>query len=133
MTKDLIMPLLSAVNLHKIYRKHANKVEVLRGLDLDVNEGEFLSVIGASGSGKSTMMHLLGTLDKPDQGNIYLEGRRIDHLPADQRDQLRNRTFGFIFQFYHLLPELSTLENVLVPMMIQHSLWSWFGKRRGLR
>jgi lipoprotein-releasing system ATP-binding protein len=127
------MPLLSAVNLHKTYRKHANTVEVLRGLDLDVYEGEFLSVIGQSGSGKSTMMHLLGTLDKPDQGNIYLEGRRIDHLPAEQRDQLRNRTFGFIFQFYHLLPELSTLENVLVPMMIQHSLWSWLGKRRGLR
>src|SRR5437868_7502143 len=104
-------PLLSAVSLQKTYRRNADKVQVLRGLDLDVHEGEFLSVIGASGSGKSTMLHLLGTLDSPDDGSIYLEGRRIDNLPSEQRDELRNRTFGFIFQFYHLLPELSTLEN----------------------
>jgi lipoprotein-releasing system ATP-binding protein len=106
---------------------------VLRGLDLEVHEGEFLSVVGASGSGKSTMLHLLGTLDKPDGGSIYLEGRRIDNLPADQRDGLRNRTFGFIFQFYHLLPELNTLENVLMPQMIRHSVWSWLGSRRAER
>ena len=128
-----VNPILSAVNLHKTYRKNAEQVQVLRGLDLDVQEGEFLSVIGASGSGKSTMLHLFGTLDKPDQGNIFLDGRRIDHLPGEQRDSLRNRTFGFIFQFYHLLPEFSTLENVLTPMMIRHSLWSWLGQRRPLR
>jgi lipoprotein-releasing system ATP-binding protein len=126
-------PLLNAVNLHKTYRRSADKVQVLRGLDLDVYEGEFLSVIGASGSGKSTMLHLLGTLDKPDNGSIYLEGRRIDNLPAEQRDQLRNRTFGFIFQFYHLLPELNTLENVLMPQMITHSVWRWLWARRALR
>ena len=67
--------LLSAINLHKTYRKNAEKVEVLRGLDLDVYEGEFLSVVGASGSGKSTMLHLLGTLDAPDEGSIHLDGR----------------------------------------------------------
>jgi len=126
-------PLLSAVNLHKTYRRKAEKVHVLRGLDLDVQEGEFLSVIGHSGSGKSTMLHLLGTLDKPDDGAINLEGRRIDNLPAAERDALRNRTFGFIFQFYHLLPELSTLENVLMPQMIQHSAWSWWWKKHELR
>ncbi len=125
-----ILPLLSAINLHKTYRKNAEKVEVLRGLDLDVCEGEFLSVVGASGSGKSTMLHLLGTLDAPDEGSIRLDGRRIDHLPAQQRDALRNRTFGFIFQFYHLLPELNTLENVLMPLMIGGSAWDWFGQRR---
>src|SRR5690349_20493708 len=114
------IPLLSAGNLHKTYRRNAERVEVLRGLNLDVYEGEFLSVIGASGSGKSTMLHLLGTLDRPDEGAIYLEGKRIDHLPRDQRDRLRNQTFGFIFQFYHLLPELSTLENILMPHMIGH-------------
>src|SRR5947208_10633687 len=114
-------PLLRAVNLHKTYVKHANKICVLRGLDLDVCEGEFLSVIGNSGSGKSTMLHLLGTLDRPDDGSIHLDGRRIDNLPASDRDQLRNRTFGFIFQFYHLLPELNTLENILAPAMISHS------------
>lgn len=126
-------PLLSAINLHKTYRRNVDKVEVLRGLDLEVFEGEFLSVVGASGSGKSTMLHLLGTLDRPDEGAIHLDGRRIDHLPSQDRDALRNRTFGFIFQFYHLLPELSTLENVLVPMMIGHSLWSWLGNRRQCR
>src|SRR5206468_3302986 len=83
----------------------------LIGLDLRVQTGEFVSVIGASGSGKSTLLHLLGTLDRPDSGAIALDGRRIDNLPAKERDRLRNQTFGFIFQFYHLLPELSALEN----------------------
>src|SRR5438094_7898981 len=101
---NFLQPLLSASELRKAYRKKAVRIEGLRGLDLEVQEGEFLSVVGASGSGKSTMLHLLGTLDQPDAGGIYLEGRRIDDLPSAQRDQLRNRTFGFIFQFYHLLP-----------------------------
>src|SRR5690349_4880837 len=126
-------PLLSAVNLHKTYRKHAIEVPVLRGLDLAVHAGEFLSVVGASGSGKSTLLHLLGTLDRPDEGRILLEGERIDNQPAERRDRLRNQTFGFIFQFYHLLPELSTLENVLMPQMIAHTVRGWFGRRRALK
>ena len=126
-------PLLTALNLKKTYVKHANRIEVLRGIDIDVAEGEFLSVIGNSGSGKSTMLHLLGTLDTPDEGHIHLEGRRIDNLAAHERDQLRNRTFGFIFQFYHLLPEFNTLENVLAPAMITHSVWSWWRNKRQLR
>ena len=126
-------PLLWATGLRKAYRKYKQQIEVLRGLDLEVIEGEFLSVVGASGSGKSTMLHLLGALDKPDAGGIYLEGRRIDNLPGSERDQLRNRTFGFIFQFYHLLPELTALENVLVPQMIAHGVFSWFGRRRTLQ
>src|SRR5262249_28056385 len=126
-------PLLSAINLHKTYQQNAVRVPVLRGLDLEVYGGEFLSIVGASGSGKSTLLHLLGTLDKPDQGSIHLEGRRIDNVPADEREALRNRTFGFIFQFYHLLPELTTLENVLIPGMITHSLFGWFKERRALR
>jgi lipoprotein-releasing system ATP-binding protein len=126
-------PLLTARDLHKTYRKHANEVQVLRGVDLEVYPGEFLSVVGASGSGKSTMLHLLGTLDRPDKGEIYLESKRIDNLPGEGRDRLRNRTFGFIFQFYHLLPELNTLENVMVPQMIGHSLFAWFSQRRTLR
>src|SRR5437588_645095 len=117
--------MLTATNLHKSYRRHKNVVPVLRGLDLDVTEGEFLSIIGASGSGKSTLLHLLGTLDAPDEGQILLDGRRIDNLAAEQRDRLRNATFGYIFQFYHLLPEFDTLENVLMPAMITHSLLSW--------
>ncbi len=126
-------PLLTALNLRKTYVKYANRIEVLRGLDIEVAEGEFLSVIGNSGSGKSTMLHLLGTLDTPDDGCIHLEGRRIDNLPTRDRDALRNRTFGFIFQFYHLLPELNVLENVLAPAMITHSFWSWWRKKTELR
>jgi lipoprotein-releasing system ATP-binding protein len=126
-------PLLTATNLHKTYRKHAEKVRVLRGLDLEVSAGEFLSVVGVSGSGKSTLLHLLGTIDRPDEGIIRLAGERIDDLPAEERDLLRNQTFGFIFQFYHLLPELNTLENVLVPQMIKHSVWSWLHHRQSLR
>ena len=126
-------PLLSAVGLEKTYKRNADKVPVLRGLDLDVREGEFVCIVGASGSGKSTLLHLLGTLDHPDEGAIYLEERRIDNLPSRDRDQLRNQTFGFIFQFYHLLPEFNTLENVLLPQMIAHSTWSWFWKKAALR
>jgi lipoprotein-releasing system ATP-binding protein len=124
---------LTATDLHKTYRKNADKVRVLRGLDLEVYPGEFLSIIGASGSGKSTLLHLLGTLDRPDQGMILLDGERIDDLPSDQRDGLRNHTFGFIFQFYHLLPELDTLHNVLMPHMIAHSFFGWLRHRSALR
>src|SRR5689334_7512240 len=99
------MPMLTAENLHKTYRRHAVQVPVLHGLDLDVQPGEFLSIVGASGSGKSTLLHLLGLLDAPDEGAVKLDDRRIDNLPAADREYLRNRTFGFIFQFYHLLPE----------------------------
>ena len=127
------VPLLAATDLHKAYRKHAIEVPVLNGLGLEVQEGEFLSVVGASGSGQSTLLHLLGTLDRPDQGRIHLSGERIDNLPAERRDVLRNQTFGFIFQFYHLLPELTTLENVLMPQMIGRSVLGWLRGRRALR
>ena len=127
------IPLLAARNLHKSYRKHKIVVPVLAGLELGVFPGEFLVVVGASGSGKSTLLHLLGTLDQPDEGSILLDGERIDNVPSKRRDQLRNGTFGFIFQFYHLLPELNTLENVLMPQMIAHSLFGWLAARRTLR
>ncbi|MCS6849710.1 MAG: ABC transporter ATP-binding protein [Gemmataceae bacterium] len=125
--------MLTAIDLHKTYRKGAHQVPVLRGVDLQVAEGEFLSIVGASGSGKTTLLHLLGTLDRPDAGEVHLEGRRIDQLSSRERDRLRNRTFGFIFQFYHLLPELTTLENVLVPGMIGHSALGWLAQRRTWR
>jgi len=126
-------PLLTANNVHKAYGKSAEKVQVLSGLDLEVNAGEFVSIVGASGSGKTTLLHLLGTLDRPDQGTIQLDGQRIDNLPSERRDALRNGTFGFIFQFYHLLPELSTLDNVLMPQMIAHSVLGWLSRRKEVR
>jgi lipoprotein-releasing system ATP-binding protein len=121
--------MLTATNLHKTYRRHAVQVRVLNGLNLEVRTGEFLSIVGASGSGKSTLLHLLGTLDAPDSGQIHLDGKRIDALAARERDLLRNRTFGYIFQFYHLLPELNTLDNVLMPAYIGHSTLNWWQTR----
>lgn len=126
-------PLISATELHKTYRTGANHVLVLKGVDLSVAKGELVSVIGQSGSGKSTLLHLLGTLDQPDEGQIYFEGHRIDNLPPTGRDIIRNRHIGLIFQSYHLLPELTTLENVLAPIMIRHSAWSYWSKRREYR
>ena len=123
------VPLLSAVGVHKAYRKDKLEVPVLKGVELEVRAGEFLGVVGASGCGKSTLLHLLGTLDQPDKGGIFLKGERIDNQPAEKRDALRNRTFGFIFQFYHLLPELTTLDNVLMPAYIAHSTLGWWKSR----
>ncbi|MCE9529649.1 MAG: ABC transporter ATP-binding protein [Planctomycetes bacterium] len=122
-----------AKNLHKTYRRNADMVRVLNGIDLEVQAGEFLSIIGASGSGKSTLLHLLGTLDKPDEGTITLEGRRVENLTGWERDRLRNEIFGFIFQFYHLLPELTMFENVMMPMMVNSNMWNWWGKRKEAR
>jgi lipoprotein-releasing system ATP-binding protein len=120
---------LRTINLYKSYRKAAVEVPVLRGVSLNVRQGELLAVVGQSGSGKSTLLHLLGTLDAPDQGEIHYAGQRIDNLPVRDRDHLRNARFGMIFQFYHLLPELTTLENVLSPLMIAHGVWSYIRHR----
>jgi lipoprotein-releasing system ATP-binding protein len=122
-------PLLEAQGLKKSYRKGNVNIPVLRGVQLEVQPGEFLAIIGQSGSGKSTLLHLLGTLDAPDEGTVAFARQRIDNLPGTRRDLLRNRCFGMIFQFYHLLPELTTLENVLAPLMIGRSAWSYFGHR----
>jgi lipoprotein-releasing system ATP-binding protein len=124
---------LLTIDLHKSYYKGSIEVPVLRGVSLSVARGEFLAVVGQSGSGKSTLLHLLGTLDAPDRGEIYYDGRRIDNLAAKARDGLRNRHFGMIFQFYHLLPELSTLENVLMPLLIAHGAWRYWRSRRAHR
>ncbi len=126
-------PLLSVRKLSKSYRKGKHTIPVLRSVDLDVREGEFLAIVGQSGSGKSTLLHLLGTLDAPDAGQIKFEGHRIDNLPAVSRDVLRNRHFGMVFQFYHLLPELTTLENVLSPLMIGHGVIRYMLRRRAFR
>ncbi len=123
-------PHLSATDLCKSYRKGGVEIPVLRGVELSVREGEFLSIVGQSGSGKSTLLHLLGTLDAPDSGEIHFQGHRIDNLSTLGRDALRNKQFGMIFQFYHLLPELSTVENVLAPLMIAEGAWSYFRKRK---
>ena len=124
---------LSANNIHKTYRKGKVAVPVLRGADVEIQRGDLTAIIGQSGSGKSTLLHLLATLDLPDEGEVYFEENRIDRLPAAGRDLLRNRYFGMVFQFYHLLPELSVLENVLVPCMISRGVMAYWWQRKALR
>lgn len=124
---------LSARGLWKGYRKGRTMVPVLQGIDVDVEPGEVVAIVGASGSGKSTLLHVLGLLDSPDEGSVSIELQRIDDLPERRRDELRNGTFGFIFQFYHLLPELTALENVMMPHFIRHGPISYLARRRALR
>ena len=122
--------LLAAKNVVKSYKKGKVEVPVLRGVDFAIQPGRFTAIVGASGCGKSTLLHLLGTLDAPDDGQINFQGQRIDNLPARQKDAIRNRQIGLIFQFYHLLPELSTLENVLMPLMIAQGLFGYWRNKR---
>ncbi len=110
--------LVEARSLVKSYHADEQEVPVLRGVDLTVNEGEMLAIVGASGVGKSTLMHILGTLDVPDEGTLLLEGQNVFELPENERTRLRNETIGFVFQFHHLLPEFTALENVAMPLMI---------------
>lgn len=129
-TIKIPQPQLSAVSIEKAYRRGEHPVPVLRGVRFKLHRGEFVSIIGQSGSGKSTLLHLMGLLDTPDIGEVMLEGQRIDDLSAHSRDQLRNRVFGFIFQFYHLMPELNLLENVQTPLMIRDSAWGFWKNRK---
>jgi len=124
---------IAASGLYRSYRKGKIEVPVLRGVDFEVGHGEMVAVIGASGSGKSTLLHILGLLDPPDAGEVVLDGRRIDGCSDRERDALRNRTFGFIFQFYHLLPELTALENVMTLHFISHGLLSYWKHRKQIR
>ena len=128
--KVKIPKVLSVSNLYKSYHKGRLHVPVLKGVDVQIHEGEFTAIVGQSGSGKSTLLHLLGTLDAPDKGEIWFQDRRIDNLPARQQERIRNRKFGMIFQFYHLLPELTTIENVLVPRMVQDNFLSYMRNKK---
>lgn len=122
--------LLSCTDLRKSYHKAQVEIPVLRGVDFEVDSGDFKAIVGQSGSGKSTLLHLLATLDRPDTGEIHFEGNRIDNLSARGRDTLRNRYLSMVFQFYHLLPELTTVENVLLPAMISCSTFKYWAKKR---
>ncbi|KAA1259931.1 P-loop containing nucleoside triphosphate hydrolase [Rubripirellula obstinata] len=124
---------LSARGIYKSYHKDKIEVPVLRGVDVDVSTGLVTALVGRSGSGKSTLMHLMATLDQPDRGEIYFRGERMDNASRRRRDQFRNRDIGIIFQFYHLLPELSAIENVMAPQMIGRSLWNYFCNRKEIR
>lgn len=111
-------PILQARNIHKSY----GDIEVLKGIDLEVKQGEVISIVGASGAGKSTLLHILGSLDKPDNGSLVIEDKEILKLGRKQLSGFRNNSIGFVFQFHNLLPEFSALENVSIP--------GYIGKRK---
>jgi lipoprotein-releasing system ATP-binding protein len=121
--------ILKAENVHKSYRMGATRVVVLKGLDIAVREGEFVAIVGASGSGKSTLLHILGGLDRPDKGLVQFQGRDLNRMSARALNKYRNATVGFVFQFYHLLDELSVRENVVLPAMISRSVLGWLAAR----
>jgi len=110
--------LLEVAGLKKSYTQGPQVIPVLKGVELKVAKGEFVAVVGSSGSGKSTLLHLLGGLDRPDEGEVRFEGEDLYRLSDRQRAQVRGRCFGFVFQFYHLVPELTALENVSLPAWI---------------
>jgi len=123
--------LLTATNLHKHYRMGEEDLHVLRGVNVQLARGRWLAILGRSGSGKSTLLHLLGGLDRPDQGNVVFSGKDLFAMRDDRVDQYRNRHVGFVFQQYHLLPELTALENVLIASMVGKSVPGWLGGGRG--
>ena len=103
--------MLKAGNIHKYY----GTLWVLKGVDLEIGKGEIVSIVGPSGSGKTTLLHILGTLDQPDKGSVLLENKKVNELKGKQLAAFRNRHIGFVFQFHHLLPEFSALENTCIP------------------
>lgn len=110
---------LKAENLVQQFDEAGHVLEILSGINLSVRAGEKIAIIGASGSGKSTLMHLLGGLDKPTSGEVYVNGEPIYRLSEKKRCLLRNHTLGFVYQFHHLLPEFTALENVAMPLLIR--------------
>ncbi|MBM4080211.1 MAG: ABC transporter ATP-binding protein [Planctomycetes bacterium] len=116
---------LEAKEIYKDYRTAAGPLRVLNGINLRVEKGEIVAVVGPSGSGKSTLLHILGILDTPTAGMVFYDGENLNVLGARQQAAKRNKLFGFVFQFYHLLPDFDALENVMMPQVIGHGMFGW--------
>ncbi|MCM8783634.1 MAG: ABC transporter ATP-binding protein [Candidatus Omnitrophica bacterium] len=115
--------------VHKIYTSEGKPLEVLKGIDLKIEKEDFVAIVGPSGAGKSTLLHLIGGLDLPTKGDVYFEGLNLYNISEEERAKIRNKKIGFVFQFYHLLPEFNVLENVYIAGMVYDS----FHKRRRYR
>jgi len=110
--------ILSATDVHKSFKMGHHLLNVLKGVNLEVAEGEIVALVGASGVGKSTLLHILGALDRPDRGSVRLDSQEVFRMDDESLASFRNRTVGFVFQFHHLLPEFTALENVVLPGLI---------------
>jgi lipoprotein-releasing system ATP-binding protein len=122
MRKPSLMPLIRLHNVTKTFPLEdgsGGELRVLKGISMDVNQGEIIAIVGASGAGKSTLLHIMGTLESPTAGEVIIEGKNVFSLGEEELARFRNRTIGFVFQFHHLLPEFTVLENVAMPALIQ--------------
>ena len=126
-------PVLEAKAVTKDYRIGKQTIPVLRGIDLQVVPGEKVALLGTSGAGKSTLLHVLGLLDAPTGGEVRYDGVRVDDRPVAERARLRHRQIGFVFQFYHLIPELTALQNVLLTRMMAVSVWRYWPQRKAAK
>ena len=124
-------PVLEARNVRKTYRQGPREVSVLKDVSLALDAGESLSIIGVSGAGKSTLLHILGGLDEPDEGEVRVNGEALWSLKAIERSRVRNRAMGFVYQFHHLLPDFSALENVVIPQLIYGAMPAEAEERAG--
>src|ERR1700745_4442519 len=115
----MTQPILEARNVHKSFKQGPVTLEVLQGIAIAVSTGERIAIVGASGSGKTTLLQILGGLDRPTTGEVLVDGREIHSLSENERGTLRNRSLGFVYQFHHLLPEFSALENVAMPLLVR--------------
>ena len=116
-------------NLVKDYPSGEGTLRVLKGITLEIEESKITAIVGPSGAGKSTLLHILGFLDRPTEGDVVYRGQRLSALNKVEQARTRNTRFGFVFQMYHLLPELTAHENTLLPLMIRHSTGEWLGNR----
>lgn len=127
--------ILKGVDIHRhfLIRKGLPILKVLQGIGIEIREDECLSIVGESGVGKSTLLHILGLLDRPTSGQVLYRGKEVSSLSLGEQSRVRNRVIGFVFQFYHLLPDLTALENAVLPLMINHGYWAWRRNRRKAR
>jgi lipoprotein-releasing system ATP-binding protein len=125
--------IIRGLRLKRAFRMGDSEVVVLKHVDISIKPGEFVAIEGRSGSGKSTLMHILGALDEASSGVVEFQGRDLQKMGGTERSRVRNTQFGFVFQFYHLLPELNVLENAMLASMIEHSWIRFHGKKNDLR